>query len=142
MGGAVPQPALGPAAAGPPAAVVGRADVLNRLDGLRAAAGSGSLAVLLVEGEAGIGKTAVAETASRTASADGWRIGWVQGVESDTALGYAGLLDLTAELRSWLRAVPDPQRSALTGALGWSAAGPDGDRFQVCAATLALLAAA
>lgn len=47
-----------------------------------------------------------------------------------------------ASKHPWLPAVPDTQRGALTGALGWTAAEPGGDRFQVFAATLALLAAA
>lgn len=121
---------------------VGRADVLARVDGLRAAAGSGSLAVVVVEGDVGIGKTALAEAASRAAATDGWTVVWVQGVDSDAALAYAGLLDLTSKLRPWLPAVPESQRSALTGALGWTPAELDGERFQVFAATLALLAAA
>ena len=135
MGG-VPHPAAGPDP------LVGRALVLSRLDDLRATAGSGSLAVSVVEGDVGIGKTALAEVASRTATADGWNVVWVQGVESDAVLAYAGLLSVTSKLRTWLPAVPDTQRNALTGALGWTAAESGGDRFQVFAATLALLAAA
>jgi DNA-binding CsgD family transcriptional regulator len=122
---------------------VGRVDALEQIDDLRATAGSGSLAVVVVVGDAGIGKTALAEAASQAASTDGWTVVWVQGVDSDAALAYAGLLSLVSDLRTWLPAVPEAQRVALTGALGWTAAaGPDGDRFQVFAATLALFAAA
>ncbi|HZA72337.1 MAG TPA: ATP-binding protein [Propionibacteriaceae bacterium] len=47
--------------------LVGRAEVLDRISALRASAGQGRLGVLVVEGEAGIGKTAVAEAAVRSA---------------------------------------------------------------------------
>ena len=105
MGG-VPQPAAGSYP------LVGRTDVLTRLDDLRATAGSGSLAVCVVEGDVGIGKTALAEAASRTAAAEGWNVVWVQGVESDAVLAYAGLLSVTSALRTWLPAVPDIQQGA------------------------------
>jgi hypothetical protein len=45
--------------------LVGRSDVLDHLTELRASAGSGGLAVLVSEGEAGIGKTALARSATQ-----------------------------------------------------------------------------
>jgi hypothetical protein len=49
---------------------------------------------VVVDGDVGIGKTALAEAASRAAIADGWTVVWVQGVESDDPLAYAGLLNM------------------------------------------------
>ncbi|HLL62025.1 MAG TPA: AAA family ATPase, partial [Propionibacteriaceae bacterium] len=121
------------------APLVGRTDVLGRIARLRSAAGHGDLSLLVLEGEAGIGKTAVAEAARREAAAAGWQTGWVQGVEGDAALPYAGLLSLVRPLRADLTALVEPQQAALTAALGWSAEPVPGDRFQVAAATLALL---
>jgi predicted ATPase len=51
--------------------LVGRSDVLDHLTELRASAGSGGLAVLVSEGEAGIGKTALAEMEQRNAAEQG-----------------------------------------------------------------------
>jgi predicted ATPase len=120
--------------------LVGRSDVLDHLTDLRASAGSGELAVVVLEGEAGIGKTALAEMAQRNAAEQGWITAWVQGVQADAALTHGGLAELLTALRSYLTELPDPQQSILTSAVGWSAHGVDGDRFQVAAATLALLA--
>ena len=122
--------------------LVGRADVLDRIAALRAAAGQGGLGVLVVEGEPGIGKTAVTEVAARSAVAEGWTSVWVQGVQSDTVLAHAGLLAVTSALRPHLATLAEPQRHALQAAVGWAEPEPSGDRFAVAAATLGLLAAA
>ena len=71
--------------------LVGRTDVLHQLAQLRATVGGGGLAVLVLEGEAGIGKTALAEVAQRDAAEQGWATVWVQGVQADAALAYGGL---------------------------------------------------
>jgi DNA-binding CsgD family transcriptional regulator len=120
--------------------LVGRSDVLDHLTDLCASAGSGELAVVVLEGEAGIGKTALAEMAQRNAAEQGWITAWVQGVQTDAALAHGGLAELLTALRSYLTELPDPQQSILTSSVGRSAHGVDGDRFQVAAATLALLA--
>jgi DNA-binding CsgD family transcriptional regulator len=98
--------------------------------------------VLVVEGEAGIGKTAVAEAAVRSAGADGWSTVWVQGVQSDTVLAHAGLLGVTSALRQHLAMLAEPQRHVLQAAVGWAEPELSGDRFAVAAATLSLLATA
>jgi hypothetical protein len=116
--------------------LVGRADVLDRIRTMRAAAGRGALGVLILEGEAGIGKTAVAEAAVRSAAAEGWTPVWVQGVQTDTVLAHAGLLAVVTALRPHLAELADPQRHALLAAVGWSEPEPSGDRFAVAAATL------
>ena len=124
------------------AGLVGRVDVLDRIRALRAAAGQGALGALVLEGEAGIGKTAVAEAAARSAAADGWTTVWVQGVQTDTVLAHAGLLAVVGALRPHLAALAGPQRQALQAAVGWTEPEPFGERFAVAAATLGLLAAA
>jgi DNA-binding CsgD family transcriptional regulator len=122
--------------------LVGRADALDRIRALRSAAGQGALSVLILEGEAGIGKTALAEAAVRAAGSEGWTTVWVQGVESDTVLAHAGLFALASPLNEHLSRLAKPQRRALESAVGWVDPEPPGDRFAVAAATLGLLAAA
>ncbi|HJV15727.1 MAG TPA: ATP-binding protein [Propionibacteriaceae bacterium] len=112
----------------------------SQLTRRRHEAGRGDLAVSVLEGEAGIGKTAVAERAKSDAASDGLATVWVQGVEVDAALAYGGLLELLTALRSHLTELPERQSAVLSGAVGWSADGVEGDRFQVAAATLGLLA--
>lgn len=119
--------------------LVGRNDVLQHLAHLRATVGGG-LSVLVLEGEAGIGKTLLAETAQRDAAEQGWTTVWVQGVQADAALAYGGLVELVTTLRVYLHELPSSQESILSSAVGWSANEVKGDRFQVAAATLALLA--
>ena len=120
--------------------LVGRTDVLQHLAHLRATVGGGGLAVLVLEGEAGIGKTVLAEMAQRDAAEQGWTTVWVQGVQADAALAYGGLAELVTTLRVYLHELPSSQESILSSAVGWSANEVEGDRFQVAAATLALLA--
>ena len=107
---------------------------------MRTAAGDGSFAALVVEGEAGIGKTALAEAAARAAVGDGWTSVWVQGVESDALLAHGGLLSLVAPLRRHLARLPETQRTAISAALGWTDADVRGERFLVGAAIMSLLA--
>ena len=100
------------------ASLVGRADVLDRTRGLRAAAGQGALSVLVVEGEPGIGKTAVVEAAARTAGDEGWTVLWVQGVQTDTVLAHAGLVTVVSALRTHLSSLTGRQRDVLQAAVG------------------------
>lgn len=106
------------------------------LDGARARR---SGAVLLV-GEPGIGKTTLLEVA-RTMASDFTCLG-AHGVESESVLAYAGLLQLLNPVRDLLSEVPEAQAAALRGALGWATAGTPADRFLVAAATLSVLAEA
>src|SRR5829696_6949705 len=113
---------------------VSERDVLERLvAGVRA----GQSRVLVLRGEAGVGKTALLGHLS--AAADGCRIARATGVESEMELTLAGLQALCAPMLARLELLPSPQRDALSTAFGLSA-GPPPDRFLVGLAVLNLLA--
>ena len=113
---------------------VGEREVLERLvAGVRA----GQSCVLVLRGEAGVGKTALLGHLS--AAADGCRIARAAGVESEMELAFAGLHALCAPMLGRLGQLPSPQRDALSTAFGLSA-GPPPDRFLVGLAVLSLLA--
>jgi DNA-binding CsgD family transcriptional regulator len=102
---------------------------------LKAARG-GRSAVLVVRGEAGVGKTALLEDA--IASAAGMRIARIAGVESEMELAYAALQQLCTPMLDRLERLPDPQRDALGVAFGLRA-GEAPDRFLVGLAALSVL---
>src|SRR6186997_2511820 len=115
---------------------VSERDVLERLvAGVRV----GQSRVLVLRGEAGVGKTALLEHLS--AAAEGCRIARAAGVESEMELAFAGLHSLCARMLDRLGQLPIPQRNALSTAFGLSA-GPPPDRFLVGLAVLGLLAEA
>ena len=121
--------------------VVGRDAELDRLASLLATARDGRGGVLLLEGEAGIGKTTLLDAAA--ARAEDFRVLRATGVEADAVLPYGGLLELLAPLRDRAAALPAGQAAALAQVLGWDgAAKASVDRFLVAAATLSLLAEA
>jgi DNA-binding CsgD family transcriptional regulator len=107
------------------------------LDRLVAETRAGQSRVLVLRGEAGIGKTALLGYLSGVA--DGCRIARVAGVESEMELAFAGLHALCAPMLSRLGHLPVPQRDALNTAFGMSS-GPPPDRFLVGLAVLSLLA--
>ncbi|HUE29043.1 MAG TPA: ATP-binding protein, partial [Solirubrobacteraceae bacterium] len=111
-------------------------DVLDRLlDAVR----SGQSQALVVSGEAGIGKTALLESA--ISSASGFRVMRAVGVESEMELAFAALQQLCAPLLDRLDRLPTPQQDALSVAFGVRA-GDAPDRFLVGLAVLSLLAEA
>jgi DNA-binding CsgD family transcriptional regulator len=113
---------------------VSERDVLERLvAGVRA----GQSRVLVLRGEAGVGKTALLRHLSTAAK--GCRIARAAGVESEMELAFAGLQALCAHMLDRLERLPSPQRDALSTAFGLSA-GPPPDRFLVGLAVLSLLA--
>jgi DNA-binding CsgD family transcriptional regulator len=99
----------------------------------------GQSAVLVIRGEAGIGKTALLRYVARQAS--GFRVAQVTGVEAEMELPFAGIHQLCAPLLDQLDALPQPQQDALNIALG-VAPGDVPDRFLVGLAVLGLLSAA
>ena len=80
----------------------GRAGESETLRGLIATAQSGSSQVLVLRGEAGVGKTALLEYTSELAV--GFRCVQVAGVQSDMELAFAGLQQLCAPLLNHLDA--------------------------------------
>ena len=96
-------------------------DVLDRLVARVRAGQSG---VLVLRGEAGIGKTALLEHLS--GAAEGCRIVRAAGVESEMELAFAGLHALCGPMLGGLAHLPGPQREALSTAFGVSAGAATG----------------
>jgi DNA-binding CsgD family transcriptional regulator len=128
---------LTPFAPSPP--LRGRDATQRSLELLIAAARSGSSQVLVLRGQAGIGKSALLGHAVEAAS--GFSVLRTSGVESDMELPFAGLQQLCAPVLDRIDGLPAPQRSALEVAFGRRAGDPP-DRFLVGLAVLGLLAAA
>src|SRR4051794_35834598 len=117
---------------------VGRTSERDVLDGLLARVRDGQSEVLVIRGEAGIGKTALLRYTARQAS--GFRVAQVTGVEAEMELPFAGIHQLCATMPDRLDALPAPQRDALSVALGLET-GEVPDRFLVGLAVLSLLSA-
>src|SRR5690242_422945 len=122
----------------------GRMELTDRL-GERAALGqlaeavqAGESRVLVVRGDAGVGKTALLDHLAGQASDSGCRVARATGVQSEMELAFAGLHQLCAPVLRRADRLPEPQRDALRIVLG-IAAGPAPDRFLVGLAVLSLL---
>ena len=98
------------------------------LDRLLQAALAGQSGVLVLRGEAGIGKSALVRYACD--EAQGACLVRAVGVESEMELAYNGLHQLCAPLLDRLDRLPPPQRTALARVFGLSE-GPAPDRFLV-----------
>jgi len=92
--------------------------------------------VLVIRGEAGIGKTALMQYCARQAS--GCRVAQVVGVESELEMPFAALHQLCQPMLDRLGALPEPQQQALRVAFG-AEIGNAPDRFVVGLAVLGLL---
>ena len=97
---------------------------------------AGQSSVLVLRGEAGVGKTALLEYVLEAAS--GCRIARAAGVESEMELAFAGLHQLCAPMLDRLERLPDPQGNALEVAFGLAKGDPP-DRFLVALAVLSLI---
>lgn len=115
----------------------GRRNESRALDRVVADAKAGQARMLVLRGEAGVGKSALAEYLA--GSATGCRVLRVVGVESEMELAFAGLHQLFIPLMGQLDRLPGPRRDALSIAFGLSA-GSAPDRFMVGLAVLGLLA--
>jgi DNA-binding CsgD family transcriptional regulator len=115
----------------------GRRSECEALGRLVANVRAGRSQVLVLRGEAGVGKSALVEYL--VGSAAGCRIARAAGVESEMELAFAGLHQLCAPMMGHLDRLPGPQRDALAVAFGLSA-GNAPDRFLVGLAVLSLLA--
>ncbi|GIJ54391.1 helix-turn-helix transcriptional regulator [Virgisporangium aurantiacum] len=122
-----------------PPALLGRQRECAALDGLMDTVRGGRGGVLVMHGEAGIGKTALLDHVAGTAS--DVRMVRVAGVESEMELAFAALHQLCAPLLDHLPALPGPQHDALATAFGRHA-GPTPDHFLVGLAVLSLLSEA
>ena len=120
-----------------PRGLLGRHSECETLDRLMRSVRSGESQVLVLRGEAGIGKTALLEYVAEQAS--GWRVLRATGVQAEMELAFAGLHQLCGPLFDRLDALPGPQRDALREAFGLEAGGAP-DRFRVALAVLSLLA--
>jgi hypothetical protein len=96
---------------------------------------------LVLEGEAGIGKTTLWEAGVAAAHRRGYPVLACRPVEAEATLSFAALGDLLDRvLDEVLPALPDPQRRAVEGALLRADAGEDpADQRAVSVATLGVL---
>lgn len=118
--------------------LLGREQELGRLNALLTAARAGVSDGLMIEGEPGVGKTALLDFAIETA--DGMLVLTARGVESESQLAFSGLSELLGPLADNLNRLPEMQAQALRGVLGIAPAPKGG--LAVGAATLAALAMA
>ena len=102
------------------------------------ASASGDGGVLILRGEAGIGKSSLLAEAVTSAAAAGHRVLRAGGVRTEGHLPFAGLHQLLRPLLGGLDSLPPPQRSALEAAFGLADRSAQ-DPFLVSLATLTLL---
>jgi DNA-binding CsgD family transcriptional regulator len=119
--------------------LLGRRGECEALEQLLARLRTGRSPVLVLRGEAGVGKTALLQYLMDEAA--GCHIVRAAGAEAEMELAYAGLQQLCAPMLDHLDALPGPQREALSTAFGLSAGDPP-DRFFVGLAVLSLCAEA
>jgi DNA-binding CsgD family transcriptional regulator len=131
-------PGPGESRAHPPERIVGREAALARLRGLVDPVPQAGR-VLLVIGEAGMGKSLLLAEAAERAGAAGMRVLSVTGRESESKLAFAGLHQLLRPVLSSAAGLPGRQARALRGALGLDANPAAPDRLLTGVAVLTLL---
>ena len=114
----------------------GRERERDVLDRLLSGARSG---VMVLHGEAGVGKTALLEYAVEASRE--FRISRTSGVEADMELPFAAAQQLCSPFLDLMDRLPEPQHAALAVAFGLSS-GPPPDPFLVGLAVLGLLSEA
>ena len=117
----------------------GRDPERSRIGELLDRARASRSAVLVISGEPGVGKSALLEDA-RDQAGD-MRVLSGAGVESEAQLPFAALHQIVRPVLGHVESLPQPQATALGGALGLAAGGSE-DRFLVSLAVLSLLAEA
>jgi AAA ATPase domain len=100
----------------PPPRLFGRIRELDLLRQLIADVRGGQGAVLVVRGEAGIGKTALLQNLAEQAS--GFRVVRAVGIEAEMELPFTGLHQLCVPMLGRLGSFAEPQRRALSVAFG------------------------
>ncbi|WP_432519097.1 ATP-binding protein [Kineococcus sp. SYSU DK006] len=121
-----------------PVALVGRDVELAQLGALTTAARAGHGGGLLVQGQAGIGKTALVDAGADAAEAAGLHVLRCRGFRGEGDVGFAGLHELLHPLLDRRDVLPARQRAALEVVFGL-ADGVPADRLVLGLATLGLL---
>jgi DNA-binding CsgD family transcriptional regulator len=116
--------------------LLGRAVETGALEGVLAAVRDGLSGVLVLRGEAGVGKTALLDWAAGQAGE--MQVARVAGAEAEMDMGFAGLHQLLVPFLGGFEGLPAPQRQALGSAFGL-VDGPPPDRFLVGMAALTVL---
>ncbi len=106
------------------------------LEGVVEAIRAGESRALVIQGDAGVGKSALLDYLSR--HAEGCRVARAAGVQSEMELAFAGIHQLCGQMLDRLDAIPGPQAEALRTAFGLSE-GPSVDPFLLGLAVLSLL---
>jgi DNA-binding CsgD family transcriptional regulator len=119
--------------------LLGRRQESASLHALLDEARSGQSATIVLRGDAGVGKTALLDDLSR--SATDVRLIRTVGVESEMELPFAALQLVCAPILDLAERIPSPQRLALATALGLESA-PAPDRYLVGLAVLSLFSEA
>lgn len=98
-------------------AMIGRSD---EFEAIKAAAGGARQrgGALVVEGEAGIGKTTLLAEVARWGAADGFTVLSCAGVQSQIKVGYGAVHELLHPIINHAGALPEHQRRVLLGAFG------------------------
>jgi len=117
--------------------LLGRAAESDLLEGLLRDAREERSGVLVLIGEAGVGKSALLDHAAQTA--EGFRIARAVGVEAEMEMPYAALHELCGPMLGAIHALPGPQRKALEVAFGLTSGTPP-EPLLVGLAALTLLA--
>jgi AAA ATPase domain len=120
-----------------PSRLLGRRIECEELDRLLGDALAGRSQVIVLRGEAGVGKSALLRYVSEQVA--GWHVLTAVGVESEMEMAYSGLHQLCGPMLDRLDMLPEPQREALGTVFGRNT-GPAPNRFLVGLATLTLLA--
>ncbi len=119
--------------------LIGRAAETAAIDRLLAGAREGRSGVLVIRGDAGVGKSALLAHALEQAGEMTVLRGL--GVESESELAFAALHQILRPLLRDIERLPEPQAAALAAAFGLSSE-PVDDRFRISLAVLGLLAEA
>jgi DNA-binding CsgD family transcriptional regulator len=117
--------------------LVGRDQEVAVVRSCLASARSGTSSVIVIEGEPGIGKSAL--LAEARAATEGVVLS-TSGVESESDIAYVNLADVFRRHYACLNTIPERQAEALASVFAIGPSKP-ADRFTVAAATLNLLAA-
>src|SRR5690348_5176295 len=88
----------------------GRSRESQAIDQLLDRARGGTSGVLVIRGEAGIGRTALLQHCARRAT--GCRVARIAGVEAEPEMPFAALHQLCGPLLDHLSELPEPQRRA------------------------------